>query len=147
MATRKAVTVNHTLQLRCRSLIISDKSFQIRVKDLTISSMHALFQLQELIRRYKAVAPFMWNLLMVFVASPNCYRKEKEAREQQEDQDGDIEMENRDDLTWYPSNNPAELLAMSEEEPELDIPGAYGDDDEYGNYLGFSTAPVAVSLD
>ena len=59
--------------------IISDKSFQIQVKDLTISSMRALFQPQELIRRYKAAAPFMWNLLMVFVASPNRYRKEKEA--------------------------------------------------------------------
>ncbi|KAJ7648633.1 hypothetical protein DFH06DRAFT_1095419 [Mycena polygramma] len=55
--------------------VINDMSLQIRIKDLTISGIRELLDPSKLANKYRALAPFFFELLHVFVASPNDYRK------------------------------------------------------------------------
>ncbi|KAJ7233439.1 hypothetical protein C8J57DRAFT_1090569 [Mycena rebaudengoi] len=55
--------------------IIAEVSLQIRIKDLTIARLRELMQPSKLAEKYRALAPFFYELLLVFVASPNNYRK------------------------------------------------------------------------
>ncbi|KAJ7817124.1 hypothetical protein B0H14DRAFT_2602244 [Mycena olivaceomarginata] len=50
-------------------------SLQIRIKDLTIARIRELLDPSKLADKYRALAPFFFELLQVFVASPNKYRK------------------------------------------------------------------------
>ncbi|KAJ7195376.1 hypothetical protein GGX14DRAFT_575693 [Mycena pura] len=55
--------------------IITDMSLQIRIQDLTIACIRELLDPSKLADKYRALAPFFFELLHVFVASPNKYRK------------------------------------------------------------------------
>jgi hypothetical protein len=64
--------------------IITDPALQVRIKDLTISDLRGLLAPDKLIKKYQDNAPFMFELMRTFSASPNKYRKSrtrKEARE------------------------------------------------------------------
>jgi hypothetical protein len=59
--------------------VIKDVSLQIRVNNLTISGIRELLDPSKLAAKYRALAPFFFEPLEVFTASPNKYRKyEKE---------------------------------------------------------------------
>ncbi|KAJ6630735.1 hypothetical protein B0H10DRAFT_1938899 [Mycena sp. CBHHK59/15] len=55
--------------------VITDISLQICIKDLTISRIRELLDPSKLADKYCTLAPFFFELLHVFVASPNKYRK------------------------------------------------------------------------
>ncbi|KAJ6614366.1 hypothetical protein B0H10DRAFT_1950737 [Mycena sp. CBHHK59/15] len=55
--------------------VITDISLQIRINYLTISRIRELLDPSELADKYRSLAPFFFELLHVFVASPNKYRK------------------------------------------------------------------------
>ncbi|KAJ6485445.1 hypothetical protein C8R47DRAFT_1072790 [Mycena vitilis] len=61
--------------LQDRDRVIGDMSLQIRIKDLTISGIRELLDPSKLADKYRALAPFFFELLHVFAASPNDYRK------------------------------------------------------------------------
>ncbi|KAJ6500254.1 hypothetical protein DFH09DRAFT_1289841 [Mycena vulgaris] len=51
--------------------VITDVFLQIRIKDLTISRIRELLDPSKLAAKYRELAPFFFDLLHVFVASPN----------------------------------------------------------------------------
>ncbi|KAJ7145300.1 hypothetical protein C8R43DRAFT_1129975 [Mycena crocata] len=54
--------------------VIKDVSLQIRIKDFTISGIRDLLDPSKLADKYRVLAPFFFELVYVFVASPNDYR-------------------------------------------------------------------------
>ncbi len=61
--------------------IISDQSLQVRIDMLTIAGIRELLDPQKISEKYQELAPFFWNLLLVFSSSPNRYQKEKYGQE------------------------------------------------------------------
>jgi hypothetical protein len=55
--------------------IIEDRVLQVKMKDLTITSIRELLQPQKIIEKYQELAPFMWAVLEKFAASPNKWRR------------------------------------------------------------------------
>ncbi len=51
--------------------IISDQSLQVRIDTLTIAGIRELLDPQKISEKYQELAPFFWNLLLVFSSSPN----------------------------------------------------------------------------
>ncbi|KAJ7474784.1 hypothetical protein FB451DRAFT_1464823 [Mycena latifolia] len=75
---------NGVMVLEDSDRIISDMSLQIRIKDLTISHIRELLDPSKLAAKYRELAPFFFDLLYVFVTSPNEYRKYHMNRRSQE---------------------------------------------------------------
>jgi hypothetical protein len=69
--------------------VITDMSLQIRIRDLTISGIRELLDPSKLADKYRAIAPFFFELLHVFVASPNKYRKYKDTPMDDEEADAE----------------------------------------------------------
>ena len=72
--------------------LIRDDDLRIKIKDLTLKGIQDLLQPSKLQAKYQVLAPFTWELLYTFTASPNKYRKQK----QQGGQTSDEEENNED---------------------------------------------------
>lgn len=69
--------------------IINDPELKISIKDFTIASIQELLSPSAIATHYQDHAPFTWDFLYAFSASPNCYQKEKAAKQN----NSDVEME------------------------------------------------------
>lgn len=67
--------------------IINDPELKIRTKTLTMQSIHHALDPGRLATRYKSLAPFLWDLLLVFTTSPNKSRKQRNAQKAHRDRD------------------------------------------------------------
>jgi len=57
--------------------MIRDPELKVTMKTLTLKGIQELLQPQKIMDKYREHAPFTWDLLYTFVASPNKWRKEK----------------------------------------------------------------------
>jgi hypothetical protein len=71
----------HELALQDSNRIISSPLLSIRLKTLTIRELREMLHPTKLIEIIKGLAPFTWELLLTFCASPNASRKRKKAEE------------------------------------------------------------------
>jgi len=55
--------------------LIGDKELQVKMKDLTLRSICTLLQPEMILKKYRVLAPFTWQLLETISASPNKHRK------------------------------------------------------------------------
>lgn len=76
--------------------LIRDDSLHITIKNLTLKTIQDLLQPSKLQQKYQTLAPFTWQLLYVFTASPNKYRKQKQ---------GQGPSQKADDEDWYDNPN------------------------------------------
>ncbi|KAJ7463567.1 hypothetical protein FB451DRAFT_1562055 [Mycena latifolia] len=111
--------------------VIHDVSLQIRIKDLTISRIRELLDPSKLAAKYRALAPFFFELLHVFVASPNRYRKYNMGREADETEGDDGTAE--EDADW--GDDPNEDYDEAGH-PEAEAPS------EWEGFAGFSRNPI-----
>lgn len=58
--------------------LIKDKGLRIKIKNLTLKNIQDLLQPSKLQEKYQSLAPFTWEFLYVFTASPNKSRKQKQ---------------------------------------------------------------------
>jgi hypothetical protein len=124
----------HEIVLDESDRIIRDPTLQIRIKSLTIKDIRELLSPATLVEKFKGSAPFMFDLLHTFAASPNKYRKQR-ATQQRQSRTGDS-MEGAEDADW-------------EDDPNVDENGADSkqpSSDWTKEYEGFSRNPIFVCL-
>ncbi|KAG5645294.1 hypothetical protein DXG03_006483 [Asterophora parasitica] len=73
----------HEIVLEESDQIIADRSLQVQIKDLTVSTLRQLLHPHVLIEKYQELAPFTFKILHTFSASPNKHRKEKASKRAQ----------------------------------------------------------------
>ncbi|KAF8119797.1 hypothetical protein K438DRAFT_2006464 [Mycena galopus ATCC 62051] len=113
--------------------IISSPLLRIRLKTLTIQQLRQMLHPEKLIEIFKERAPFTWNLLHTFCASPNAWRKWKSADEDEPMLDADED--------W--PDDPNDDLNLESGDPDpVDSAGHSWKND----YPGFSRNPVFVIL-
>jgi hypothetical protein len=57
--------------------LIKDSSLQVKINGLTLKKIQDLLRPEKKFAKYQELAPFTWQLLHTFSASPNKYRKHK----------------------------------------------------------------------
>lgn len=57
--------------------MIKDPELKVTMKTLTLKGIQQLLEPQKIMDKYREHAPFTWDLLYAFAASPNKWRKEK----------------------------------------------------------------------
>ncbi|KAF8133112.1 hypothetical protein K438DRAFT_2128783, partial [Mycena galopus ATCC 62051] len=113
--------------------IISSPLLRIRLKTLTIQQLRQMLHPEKLIEIFKERAPFTWNLLHTFCASPNAWRKWKSADEDEPMLDADED--------W--PDDPNDDLNLESGDPDpVDSAGHSWKND----YPGFSRNPVFVHI-
>lgn len=94
--------------------IITESSFKIRMKDLTIASVKELLQPAVIAAKLESLAPFMWALLHTFASAPNDYRryhqkKTGQGTEKQTTEDDETDKSDWDDDPNEDSPNPEDI--------------------------------------
>ncbi|KAJ7823822.1 hypothetical protein B0H14DRAFT_2597693 [Mycena olivaceomarginata] len=69
----------HVLALQDSNRLINNPELRIKMKTLTIHKLRTLLHPQKLIQVFKDLAPFMWQILHTFCASPNNHRRRQAA--------------------------------------------------------------------
>ena len=54
----------------------------MRITDLTATTIPSLLKPGVIMDKYRQHAPFTWGVLKTFSTKPNCYRREKAAKQQ-----------------------------------------------------------------
>ena len=131
--------------------IISDRQLQVKLKTLTVDGIRSLLEPGQIAARLQELAPFTFDLMHVFAASPNAYRSRRAKAEVDEaiyqgdgfnpvDDESDLESEVADEHEESPDggseaedrdNGPAEDVRFSTAWREF--------------YKGFSRNPSFVS--
>lgn len=125
--------------LRDSDRVITDMSLQIRIKDLTIARIRELLDPSKLADKYRTLAPFFFELLHVFVASPNKYRKyEMEQRVEGDGVDGESAEERSGENARDWDDDP------NEDHDEDGHPDAENTS-QWEGFEGFSRNPIFVS--
>jgi hypothetical protein len=57
--------------------MIKDVELKVKVKTLTLKGIQELLQPQQVLEKYHEHAPFTWELLHTFAATPNKFRRQK----------------------------------------------------------------------
>jgi len=79
--------------------LIKEKGLQIVMKKLTVDGLKTLLRPTKIMETYKALAPRTWQILWIFSASPNDYRKRKQRDQAHDDVDMGTSSEDlKDDL-------------------------------------------------
>jgi hypothetical protein len=65
----------HELVLQDSNCLINNPELRIKMKTFTIHKLRTLLHPQKLIQVFKDLAPFMWQILHTFCASPNNNRR------------------------------------------------------------------------
>jgi hypothetical protein len=88
--------------------MINDPELKVTMKTLTLKGIQELLQPQKIMDKYQEHAPFTWDLLYTFAASPNKWRKEKAKKKTAGDQDDEEDWEDDPNLpddepekTWH----------------------------------------------
>jgi hypothetical protein len=127
----------HELALQDSNRLINNPDLRIKMSTLTIHKLRTLLQPQKLIQVFKDLAPFMWQILHTFCASPNSHRRQQAAdiavSVDEDEQMLDADSEDEDD--W--ANDPN--LESGEVDPDS-VPSHWSQE-----YLGFARNPVFVS--
>ncbi|KAJ7722835.1 hypothetical protein B0H16DRAFT_1473181 [Mycena metata] len=134
----------HELALQDSNRLINNPHLQIKMKTLTIHKLRALLHPQKLIEVFKELAPFMWQILHTFCASPNNHRRRKAAEADAAaaalgplDEDVPMpDLNSDDDEDWADDPN----LESGESDPDS-VPPHWGHE-----YVGFSRNPVFAIL-
>ncbi|KAJ7337029.1 hypothetical protein DFH08DRAFT_705992 [Mycena albidolilacea] len=114
----------HELALQDSNRLINNPDLRIKMKTLTIHKLRTLLHPQKLIEVFKDLAPFMWQIMHTFCASPNNHRRrraaEADAVEAMGDSDEDVlmpDVESEDEKDWADDPN----LEAGEADPDLAI--------------------------
>ena len=122
--------------LRESNSLISDKTLQISLKKVTIESILNILKPETLAVTYQDKAPFTFQILHTFAASPNPYRKKKTKK-------GDL---NTTSAPQEPARFIHDLDGDSDDEM-ADHGIVIGEDSNWENqYPGFSRNPLLVSV-
>ena len=116
--------------------LISDPLLHILLREIVIEDVQNLMKPETLITTYRENAPFTFNILHTFAASPNPYRNKKARREAKEQS------------TQPTAVRRDQLLSTDESDDEDVADGEYhiGTDSEWKKeYPGFSRNPLLVS--
>ncbi|KAJ7710312.1 hypothetical protein B0H16DRAFT_1900799, partial [Mycena metata] len=113
--------------------VIKDMSLQIRIKNLTIAGIRELLDPSKLAAKYRALAPFFFDMLHVFATSPNDYRKFHIPKEEEE-----VEKEGTDNSTpdWNDPNEDYDEAGHSDAAPTS----------EWEGFAGFSRNPIFAEV-
>jgi hypothetical protein len=130
----------HELALQDSNRLINHPELRIKMKTLTIHKLRTLLHPQKLIRVFKDLAPFMWQILHTFCASPNNHRRRQAAEIAvpvdelgEDDPMPDVDAEDEED--WADDPN----LESGEVDPDS-VPSHWSRE-----YAGFARNPVFVS--
>ncbi|KAJ7197913.1 hypothetical protein GGX14DRAFT_503908, partial [Mycena pura] len=134
----------HELALEDSNRLINSPDLRINMQTLTIHKLRTLLHPQKLVDVFKGLAPFMWQILHTFSASPNHYRRRQaaEAADANEaatvaDLEGDEPMPDvHDEGDWADDPN----LASGEADPDTILPHWSEE------YPGFARNPVFAIL-
>jgi hypothetical protein len=124
------------IALRESNQLIADPLLRISLREITIEGVQNLMKPETLITTYRENAPFIFNILHTFAASPNPYRNKKARREAKEQS------------TQPTAVRRDQLLSTDESDDEDVADGEYhiGTDSEWKKeYPGFSRNPLLVS--
>jgi hypothetical protein len=130
----------HELALQDSNRLINNPELRIKMKTLTIHNLRTLLHPQKLIQVFKDLAPFMWQILHTFSASPNNHRRRQAAEIAvladdlgEDDPMPDVDSEDEED--WADDPN----LESGEVDPNS-VPSHWPQE-----YVGFARNPVFVS--
>ena len=121
----------HEIALEESDRVIRDPTLQIRIKSLTVKAIRELLSPATLVKKFKGAAPFMFDLLQTFSASPNKYRKQRAAQQKRSKTGSSVDSEDTD---WEDDPNVDENAA-DDEQPSGDWTK---------EYEGFSHNPIFV---
>ncbi|KAJ7791458.1 hypothetical protein B0H14DRAFT_2624967 [Mycena olivaceomarginata] len=131
----------HELALQDSNRLINNPELRIKMKTLTIHKLRTLLHPQKLIQVFKDLAPFMWQILHTFCASPNNHRRRQAAEIDvlvddlgEDDPMPDVDSEDEED--WADDPN----LESGEVDPDS-VPSHWSRE-----YAGFSRNPVFAIL-
>ncbi|KAJ7875119.1 hypothetical protein B0H14DRAFT_2343364 [Mycena olivaceomarginata] len=131
----------HELALQDSNRLINNPELRIKMKTLTIHNLRTLLHPQKLIQVFKDLAPFMWQILHTFSASPNNHRRRQAAEIAvladdlgEDDPMPDVDSEDEED--WADDPN----LESGEVDPNS-VPSHWPQE-----YVGFARNPVFAIL-
>ncbi|KAJ7876876.1 hypothetical protein B0H14DRAFT_2342476 [Mycena olivaceomarginata] len=131
----------HELALQDSNRLINNPELRIKMKTLTIHKLRTLLHPQKLIQVFKDLAPFMWQILHTFCASPNNHRRRQAAEIDvlvddlgEDDPMPDVDSEDEED--WADDPN----LESGEVDPDS-VPSHWSRE-----YAGFARNPVFAIL-
>lgn len=78
--------------------IIDDVELKVKMKTLTLKGIQELLQPQRIMDKYCEHAPFTWNILYAFAASPNKFRKQKSRKVAASEAEGNEDWEDDPNL-------------------------------------------------
>ena len=78
--------------------MIRDVELKVKMKTLTLKGIQELLQPQQIIDKYRELAPFTWDLLHTFAATPNKFRRRKAQNMSNSPDDGDDDWEDDPNL-------------------------------------------------
>ncbi|KAK7006618.1 hypothetical protein R3P38DRAFT_3325954 [Favolaschia claudopus] len=123
----------HELVLEDSDRIITSPILQIRLKTLTIQQLRDVLHPTKLVEIIQRLAPFTWNLLHTFSASPNASRKRRKS-----DKGEEMVTEEED---WIDDPNDDSNLESGEADP-----GDFAGHGWRKDYPGFARNPVFAIL-
>ncbi|KAJ7454208.1 hypothetical protein FB451DRAFT_1184959 [Mycena latifolia] len=129
----------HELVLQDSNRLVNSPELRVKMKTLTIHKLRTLLHPQKLIEVFKGLAPFMWQILHTFCASPNNHRRRQAADAAAADLDEDDPMpdaDSEDDEDWGDDPN----LEAGEADPDS-VPPHWSRE-----YPGFARNPVFAIL-
>lgn len=121
------------IALRESNHLISDPSLHISLKEITVEGIENILKPETLVTAYQEKAPFIFNILHTFAASPNPYRKKKARRV-----NGEEAIETSEIIR-------GELLSVDDSDEENTMDTGIGSDSKWKqDYPGFSRNPLLV---
>jgi len=126
------------IALRESNQLIADPSLQISLKEITVEGVQNILKPETLLTTYHEKAPFIFNILHIFAASPNPYRKKKARKTQ------------NGHVTHKINVRQDQLLSVDESDEEdevVDGPHYIGANSKWKDeYPSFSRNPLLVIL-
>ncbi|KAJ7837890.1 hypothetical protein B0H14DRAFT_2588977 [Mycena olivaceomarginata] len=131
----------HELALQDSNRLINNPELRINMKTLTIHKLRMLLHPQKLIQVFKDLAPFMWQILHTFCASPNNHRRRQAAEiavpvDELGEDDPMPDVDSEDEEDWSDDPN----LESGEVDPDS-VPSHWSRE-----YAGFARNPVFAIL-
>ena len=97
--------------------LIKASSLQVKIKNLTLKEIQDLLRPETILAKYQELAPFTWELLHTFTASPNKYRKRK-GRGNERSSEGPHDDDDWDDDPNFAEDEPEKTWSESPPTPE-----------------------------
>ena len=89
----------------------------MKIKNLTLKEIQDLLRPETILAKYQELAPFTWELLHTFTASPNKYRKRK-GRGNERSSEGPHDNDDWDDDPNFADDEPEKMWSESPPTPK-----------------------------